>query len=65
MAVTIDRLVNTQESSTDLDRAIEAIVRHSYKGRSHGSDVTNYLESYKAKMLMRDIPDDRQLSGFS
>ena len=33
-------------------------------GQFNGKDVTSYLETYRAEMLMRNIPEDRQLSGF-
>ena len=61
-AVTVDRLVNARESASGIDRAIETIV--STTGRFNGKDVTNYLEAYKAKMLIRDISKDERLSGF-
>ena len=32
--------------------------------RFNRKDVRSYLEAYKAKMIMRDIPEDRRLSGF-
>ena len=45
-----------------LDGAIEAIVE--MIGRFNGKDVTIYLEAYRVEMIMRDIPEDRRLSGF-
>ena len=62
MAVAVDHLVNAQESVRGLDRAVETIVGTS--GRFNGKGVTNFLEAYKAKMLMWDIPEDMWLSGF-
>ena len=62
MAVPVDRRVNARESTSALDRATEMIV--STIGRFDGKDSTSYLEAYKAKMLISDIPEDRRLSGF-
>ena len=62
MAVAVDRIVNAREGVGSLDRAIETIVGTT--GRFNGKEVLTYLEAYKAKMLMRDIPADRWLSGF-
>ena len=33
-------------------------------GRFSGKDITSYLEAYRAEMVMRDIPEDRQLAQF-
>ena len=33
-------------------------------GRFSGKDNTSYLASYRAEMLMRDIPEERRLAGF-
>ena len=54
MAVAVHCLVNTQESSSGLERALEMIV--GMIDRFNGKEVTNYMESYKAEMLMQD-PD--------
>ena len=62
MAAAVDRLVNARENSSRLDGAIETIFVTT--GQFNGRDVTNYLEAYKAEMLMRDIPEDRRLSKF-
>ena len=62
IAVAVDRIVNSWEGTSTLDRAIEAIV--DMIGRFNGKDVTSYLEAYRAKMIMRDILVDRQLPGF-
>ena len=62
MAVDVDRLVNAREGTSALDRAIEAMVDKI--GRFNGKDATSYLEAYRAKMLMRNIPEDSRLSGF-
>ena len=62
MAVDVDCLVNACESISGLDKAVETVV--GMIGRFNGKDVTNYLEAFKAEMLMRDVPDDRQLSAF-
>ena len=62
MAVAIDHLMSAHEGSSALDRAIESIV--GTIGRFGGKNVTSYLEAYRAEMIMRDIPEDRQLSGF-
>ena len=53
MVVAVDRLVNARESSVGLDRVIETIVS------------MNYLEAYKAEMLMRHILVERQLMEFA
>mgnify|MGYP000359009556 CR=1 FL=1 len=62
MAVAVDRLVTAREGSSGLDKAIEMIV--GTIGQFNRKDVRSYLEAYKAKMIMRDIPEDRRLSGF-
>ena len=56
MVVVVNRLVSARKSSIGLDRAIETIART--LGRFDGRDVTNYLEPYKAEMLMRDISEE-------
>jgi hypothetical protein len=58
----VDRIVNPREGANALDRAVEAVV--GTIGRFGGKNVTSYLEAYRAEMVMRDIPEDRQLSGF-
>ena len=62
IAVAVNRLVNAQESVGGLDRALETIV--GTIGQFNGKDVASYLEAYKAEMLMRDISEDKRLSGF-
>jgi hypothetical protein len=62
MASTADRIVSAREGAGALDRAIEAVVGSI--GRFGGKNATSYLEAYRAEMVMRDIPEDRQLSGF-
>ena len=62
IAVAVDRIVNSWEGTSTLDRAIEATV--GMIGRFNGKDVTNYLQAYRAEMKMRDILEDRRLSGF-
>ena len=62
MAVAIDRLVSSREGARALDRAIEATVGKI--GRFNGKDATSYLEAYKFEMQMRNIPEDRRLTGF-
>ena len=61
MAVAVDQLVNARESFVGLNRAIEKIV--GTIGRFNGKNDTNYLEAFKAEMLMRDIPEDRMTHG--
>ena len=51
-----------REGTGALDRAIEAVV--GTIGRFSGKDATRYLASYRAEMLMRDIPEERRLAGF-
>jgi hypothetical protein len=58
----VDRIVSGREGAGALDRAIEAIVGSI--GRFDGKIATSYLDAYRAKMVMRDIPEDRRLSGF-
>ena len=60
--MTVNRIVNAREGTSTLDRAIPKIV--GMIGRFNGKDVTSYLEAYRAKMIMRDIPEDKWLSGF-
>mgnify|MGYP000011049950 CR=1 FL=1 len=62
VASAVDRIVSAREGTSALDRAIEAIV--GTMGRFGGKDATNYLEAYRAKIVMRNIPEDRRLSGF-
>ena len=62
MASAVDRLVTACEGTGTLDRAIEAIV--GTIGWFGGKDATSYLEACLAEMVMRDIPEDRQLAQF-
>ena len=62
MASAVDRIVSAREGTGALDRAIEAIV--CMIGRFSGKDAMSYLASYRAEMLMRDIPEERRLAGF-
>ena len=62
MAAIVDCIVNVREGTGTFDSAIEAIV--GMIGRLNGKDVTKYLEAYKAEMIMRDILEERRLSGF-
>ena len=62
MVVVVDQLVNAREGMGALDRAIESIVNTI--GRFGGKNATSYLEAYQAEMIMRDIPEDKRLSGF-
>jgi hypothetical protein len=62
MASAVDRIVSAREDANALDRAIEAVV--GTIGRFGGKNATSYLEAYRAEMVMRDIPEDRRLSGF-
>ena len=61
-SIPINRLVSGCEGMRALDRAIEATVDKI--GRFNGKDATSYLEAYRAEMQMRDIPEDRWLTGF-
>ena len=63
IAAVVDRLVNTREGSSGLDKAIEMVMGLS--DRFIRKYVSRYLDAYKAKMLMRDIPKTKQLSGFA
>ena len=58
MEATIHRLVNSCEGTGTLDRAIETIV--GTIARFEGKNATSYLEPYRAKMIMRDILEDRR-----
>ena len=62
MASAVDRIVSTHEGTCALDRAIEAVI--GMIGRFGGKDATSYLEAYRAEMVMRDIPEERRLTGF-
>jgi hypothetical protein len=62
MASVVDRIMSTREGVVALDKAIEAVI--SNIGRFYGKNATSYLEAYRAEMVMRDIPEDRRLSGF-
>jgi hypothetical protein len=62
MASAVDRIVNAREGANALDRAVEAVV--GTIGRFGGKNATSYVEAYQAEMVMRDIPEERWLSGF-
>jgi hypothetical protein len=62
MASAMDRIVSAREGASAFDRAIKAVVGNI--GRFGGMNATSYLEAYRAEMVMRDIPEDRRLSGF-
>jgi hypothetical protein len=62
MASAVDRKVSAREGAGALDRAIEAVVGSI--GQFGGKNATSYLEAYRDEMVMRDIPEDRRLSGF-
>ena len=62
MASAVDRIVSVREGIGALDRAMEAVV--GTIGRFSGKDATSYLASYRAAMVMRDIPEERRLTGF-
>jgi hypothetical protein len=62
MASAVDRIVSAREGAGALDKAIEAV--DGTIGRFSGKNATSYLEAYRAEMVMRDIPEGRQLSGF-
>ena len=55
MAVAVDHLVSAREGASALDWAIETTVGKI--GRFGGKDAMSYLEAYKSKMQMRDIPE--------
>ena len=63
MAVIVDCLMNASESSASLNRVIKNMVGST--SQFSGKEVTNYLDAYKAKMLMRNISEERQLNGFA
>ena len=62
MASAVDRIVSAREGTGTLDRAIEVVV--STISRFSGKDATSYLASYRAEMVMRDISEERHLTGF-
>jgi hypothetical protein len=62
MASAVDRVVSAREGTGALERAIEAVV--GTIGRFSGNNATSYLEAYRSEMVMRDITEDRRLSGF-
>ena len=63
IATVIDHLVNAQESTYGLDRAIETVVTTT--SQFNGRDTRSYLEAYKAKILMQAVLEDRRLNRFS
>ena len=62
LAVAVDRIVNAREGTSTLDKAIEAIV--DIIGQFNGKDVTTYVEAYRAKMIIRNIPEDKGSFGY-
>jgi hypothetical protein len=62
MASAVDRILSAREGANALDGDVEAVV--GTIGRFGGKNATSYLESYRAEIVMRDIPEDRWLSGF-
>ena len=62
MASAVDRIASMREGTGALDGAIEAVV--GTIGRFSEKDATSYLASYRAEMLMRDIPEEKRLAGF-
>ena len=60
LASVVDRIVSAHKGTGALDRAIEAVV--GTIGRFSGRDATSYLASYRAEMVMRDIPEERRLT---
>ena len=62
MASAVDHIVSAREGTGALDRAIEAVV--GTIDRFSGKDATSYLASYRAEMVMRDIPEEKRLAGF-
>ena len=52
--------MSAREGTGALDRAIEAVV--GTISQFSGKDATSYLASYRAEMLMRDIPEKRRLA---
>ena len=63
MVVVVDHLVSACEGTSAFDRAIEATVDKI--GWFSGNDATSYLEAYQSKIQMRNIPEDRRLTGFT
>ena len=62
MAVVVDHLVNAQESTSGLKRAMETVV--AMTGQFNGKDVTTYLEAFKDETLMRNVLEEKWLSVF-
>jgi hypothetical protein len=62
MALAVDRIVSARKGAGAFHRAIEAVV--GTIGRFSRKNATSYLEAYRAEMVMREIPEDRRLSGF-
>jgi hypothetical protein len=62
MASAVDQIVSAREGANALDRAVEAVI--STRGRFCGKNATSYLEAYRAKIVIRDMSEDRRLSGF-
>ena len=63
IVATMEKIMQERENTTSLDQAIETVVGTT--SRFNGKDVFCYLETYKAEVLMRDIPEVKQLSGFA
>ena len=64
MAVAVDRVVSTREGTSALDCTIEAIFDVISRFNGNDKDATSYLEAYWAKMMMRDITEDKRLTSF-
>ena len=62
IASAVDRIVSACEGKGTLDRAIEAGV--GTIGRFGGKDATSYLEACGAEMVMREISEEKRLTGF-
>ena len=62
VASAVDRIVSAREGTGTLDRAIEVII--GTIARFGGKHATSYLEAYRAEMVMREIPEERRLTGF-
>ena len=62
VAAAVDWIVSAREGTGTLDKAVEVVV--GTIGWFSGIDATSYLESYRAEVVMKDILQDRQLTGF-
>ena len=62
MVVVMDETMQERENTISLDRVIGTIIRMT--SQFNEKDISRYLEAYKVRMLMWDIPEAKKVSGF-